>query len=288
MFGYVRPLRQELRCKDFDLYRATYCGLCRCLRRRYGPAAPMFLSFDLTFLALLLWQPEERFQPCQGRCHANPLVKKPMCPDSAALEWAADVSVILSWWKLKDALRDERGAKRLEARSLSLLLLPAYRSAARRCPGFDSTAQCCLDELAALEAEHSPSLDRPADTFARILQAAVPEGEEQARVLAQLLYHLGRWIYLLDAREDLEEDLREGRYNPVAARYGPEGDDQALSLTLDQSQAQMAAALELGQFGCRKAVLENIIYLGLPLVQRAVFDGSWAQIKRIKIWSNSQ
>ena len=148
--------------------------------------------------------------------------------------------------------------------------------------------QCCLDELAALEAEHSPSLDRPADTFARILQAAVPEGEEQARVLAQLLYHLGRWIYLLDAREDLEEDLREGRYNPVAARYGPEGDDQALSLTLDQSQAQMAAALELGQFGCRKAVLENIIYLGLPLVQRTVFDGSWAQIKKIKIWSNSQ
>ena len=82
MFGYVRPVRPELKCRDFDLYRATYCGLCRCLRRRFGLIAPMLLNFDFTFLALLLWQPEEMFSPCRGRCHANLLVKKPMCPDS--------------------------------------------------------------------------------------------------------------------------------------------------------------------------------------------------------------
>ena len=78
MFGYVRPFRPELKCKDFDLYRATYCGLCRCLRRRYGLIAPMLLNFDFTFLALLLWEPEEGFTPCRGRCHANPLRKLPM------------------------------------------------------------------------------------------------------------------------------------------------------------------------------------------------------------------
>ena len=84
MFGYVRPYRPELKCKDFDLYRATYCGLCRCLRRRYGLIAPMFLNFDFTFLALVLWEGEERWEPCQGRCHANPLVKKTMCVQSPA------------------------------------------------------------------------------------------------------------------------------------------------------------------------------------------------------------
>lgn len=288
MFGYVRPLRQELRCKDFDLYRATYCGLCRCLRRRYGPIAPLFLSYDLTFLALLLWSPEERFEPCRGRCHANPLIQKPMCPDSPALDRAADVSVILTWWKLKDAQRDEGAAGRAGARSLELLLLPAYRKAAGRCPVFDRTARGCLEELERLEQENCPSLDRPADAFARLLQAAAPEEGEQQRVLSQLLYHLGRWIYLLDARDDLEEDLAAKRYNPVAARYGRAGDDEALALTLDQSQALMGAALQLGEFGCRKDLLENILYLGLPLVQRAVFDGSWAQIKKQKIWSNRQ
>ena len=72
----MRPLRQEMKCGEFDLYRATYCGLCRCLRRRCGLLAPMFLNFDFTFLTLLLWQPEAGFQPCRGRCHANPLLKK--------------------------------------------------------------------------------------------------------------------------------------------------------------------------------------------------------------------
>ena len=286
MFGYVRPFRPELKCRDFDLYRATYCGLCRCLRRRYGLLAPMFLNYDFTFLTLLLWQPEEGFQPCRGRCHANPLLKKDMCPDSPALELAADESMILTWWKLRDSVADEGFWAGLPARVLSRLLGRAYRKAARRCPSFDRAVRDSLEELSALEKENCPSLDRPADTFARLLQAAAPQGDSRGRVLEQLLYHLGRWIYLVDARDDLEEDRRAGRYNPVAARYGLEGDDQALKLTLDHSLDLMGAALQLGNFGCRMPILENIIYLGLPLVQRAVLEGSWAQVKKQeKIWS---
>jgi hypothetical protein len=129
-------------------------------------------------------------------------------------------------------------------------------------------------------------MDRAADTFARLLRAAAPEGGGQERVLGQLLYHLGRWIYLADARDDFADDQKAGRYNPVAARFGAEGDDEALSLTMEQSLGQMGAALQLGEFGCRTPLLENIVYLGLPLVQRAVFDGSWTQIKKQKRWRN--
>ena len=286
MFGYVRPLRPELKCRDFDLYRATYCGLCRCLRRRYGLIAPMLLNFDFTFLALLLWEPEENFVPCRGRCHANPLRKLPMCPDSPALELAADESVILAWWKLRDSVQDEGFWRGLPARALSWVLGPAYRKAARRVPEFDRTVQACLKELAALEREGCPSLDRTADTFARLLQAAAPAGGERGRVLSQLLYHLGRWIYLADARDDFEADKLAGRYNPAAARYGPGGDDGALRLTMDNSLGLVGAALQLGDFGCRTPLLENIVYLGLPLVEQAVFDGSWKDIKKQKIWRN--
>ena len=144
----------------------------------------------------------------------------------------------------------------------------------------------CLAELSALEREGCPSLDRTADAFARLLQSAAPRDGARGRVLSQLLYHLGRWIYLADARDDLEEDRRAGRYNPVAARYGPQGDDRALGLTMDSSLELMGAALQLGEFGCRKALLENIVYLGLPLVQRAVFDGTWKELKKQKIWRN--
>lgn len=288
MFGYVRPVRPELKCKDFDLYRATYCGLCRCLRRRFGLIAPMLLNFDFTFLTLLLWQPEEKFTPCRGRCHANLLVKKPMCPDSPALKLAADESVILAWWQLRDAAEDKDKLGGLPARALGLLLSPAYRKAARLRPEFDRTVKGCLEELAALERENCPSMDRAADTFARLLQSAAPVDDPRHRVLEQLLYHLGRWIYLIDARDDLAEDLADGRYNPVAARFGLEGDDGLLKQTLDASLDRMGAAFQLGEFGCRTALLENLIYLGLPLVQRAVFDGSWAEIKKQKIWSRGQ
>lgn len=286
MFGYVRPFRPELKCKDFDLYRATYCGLCRCLRRRYGLIAPMFLNFDFTFLALLLWEPEESFAPCRGRCHANPLRRLPMCQDSPALELAADESVILAWWKLRDSVGDEGFWSGMGARGLSGLLGPAYRKAACRRPEFDGTVRACLEELSVLERENCPSLDKTADTFARLLQSAAPEEGERGRVLSQLLYHLGRWIYLADARDDLEEDKLTGRYNPVSARYGSEGDDCALGLTMDQSLALIGAALQLGEFGCRRPILENITYFGLPLVKKAVFDGSWKEIKKQKIWRN--
>lgn len=286
MFGYVRPVRPELKCKDDQLYRATYCGLCRCLRRRYGLIAPMLLNFDFTFLALLLWESEEEFTPCRGRCHANPLRKRPMCPDSPALEAAADESIILSWWKLKDSAADDGFWKSLPARGLSTALGPAYRKAARLRPEFDRTVRSCLEELSVLEREGCPSLDRAADTFARLLQSAAPAEGERGRVLSQLLYHLGRWIYLIDARDDLEEDKLSGRYNPVSARYGPRGDDAALRLTMDNSLARIGAALQLGDFGCRTALLENIVYLGLPAVEQAVFDGTWREIKKQKIWRN--
>ena len=106
MFGYVRPVREELKCKDFDRYRATYCGLCGTLRQRYGWIAPMFLNFDFTFLALLLCKGEPQFPVCRGRCHANPFLKKTMCVANEALVAAADESVILTYWQLKDKVQD--------------------------------------------------------------------------------------------------------------------------------------------------------------------------------------
>ena len=289
MFGYVRPVREELKCREFDLYRATYCGLCRCLRRRYGLLAPMFLNFDFTFLALLLWEPEERFTACRGRCHANPLKRMPMCQDSPALETAADESVILAWWKLRDSVADDGFWGGLPARGLACLLRRAYGRARRIRPGFDGEVARCMEELRTLERDGCPSIDRTADAFARLLRCAAPQGGDTARnrALGELLYHLGRWIYLVDARDDREEDMRRGRYNPLVLRYGTQGDDEALSITLEHSLNLCRSAAQLIPFGCRTGLIENILYLGLPLVQSAVFDGSWSQIKKQKIWRNS-
>lgn len=286
MFGYVRPFRDELKCKDFDLYRATYCGLCRTMRQRYGLLAPMFLNFDFAFLALLLSPEEEQFSPCRGRCHANPLRKLPMCEESPALCLAADESIILTYWKLRDSVKDDGLIRGLPARVLSWFLKPAYRKAAGLCPEFNQAVVTSLQELEHLEQERCSSIDRTADTFARLLQAAAPESGEDMkdRPVKLLLYHLGRWIYLVDARDDLMDDRKSGAYNPLILRFGELCDNVVLATTLEHSLSMARSSLGLLDFGCRRDIIENILYLGLPAIQRAVFNGSWKQMKKQKVW----
>lgn len=256
------------------------------MRRRYGMLAPMLLNFDFTFLAILLTPAEEGFVPCKGRCHANPLKKLPMCQESVSLDLAADESIILAYWKLRDSILDDGFVRGMPARFISCLLRPAYRKAAAACPAFDRAVVESLRELAKLEGEKCSSIDRTADTFARLLQAAAPDTGDPAkdRPVSLLLYHLGRWIYLIDARDDLEEDRKNSAYNPLDLRFGPEGNDALLNTTLEHSLNMARSALAMLDFGCRGAIIENIFYLGLPMIQRAVFDGSWSKMKKQKIW----
>ena len=141
----------------------------------------------------------------------------------------------------------------------------------------------CLEELQALERAGSPSLDRTADTFARILQGAAPAAgpPDRDRAVAQMLYHVGRWIYLTDAWDDLQEDRESGAYNPAAARWpdGPENHGDELRTTLRHSLNLAASAYSLVDFGCWSDILANILYLGLPMVEEAVFTGRWRRLK---------
>lgn len=286
MFGYIRPFRDELKCREYDYYRAVYCGLCRTMRQRHGCLAPLLLNYDFTFLALLLEESGEERPLCKGRCHVNPLKKLPMCAVSPSLALAADESVVLAWWKLKDGLQDERGLKKLAAGFLCLLFAPAYRRASQGCPIFDRTVRECLEELHELEWENCPSMDQVADTFARLLQGAAPVTgvPERDRPVSLLLYHVGRWIYLADARDDLEEDRSTGSYNPLLLRFDGVCDDDVLGTTMKHSLNMACSALAVLDLGSRAGILENILYLGLPAVQKCIFDGSWTEVKKQKIW----
>lgn len=275
MFGYVRPLRGELTCNQYDRYRAFYCGLCRTLRHRCGLVASLTLNYDFTFLAVLLTGGERTdVRPC--RCPVPPFRRKCACGQSPALETAADESVILTYWQLADKIADEPFFPALGARLARLCLTPAYRRCVRHCGSFDQTVRRQLELLRRLEAERCPAIDPPADAFASILRAAAPKtGEEGVdRPMEQLLYHLGRWIYLIDARDDLDADAAHGNYNPVALRYGSEERDGALAETLDRSLYLMGAAAALLDFGAHAGLVDNVLTLGLPAVQNSVFSGS--------------
>lgn len=279
MFGYVRPLTAELKVRELEDYKAVYCGLCRTMGKRYGLAARFTLNYDFTFLAMVLaHQPDPcRFSHC--RCPAHPFRKRKTCGQMPALEVAADESMILSYQKLRDDVADSGFFRGLGARAAALVLKRAYRKAAVAQPEFDRAVTACLKELRDMEQERCPSLDRPADAFARILQAAAPDtgDETRNRALRQMLYHVGRWIYLIDAWDDLEDDRASGGYNPVDARYEGRAQEhvQELRTTLLHSRNLASSAYELAKAERWDNVLSNILYLGLPAAEELVLTGRW-------------
>lgn len=291
MFGYVLPVRESLARKDWDMFQGAYCGLCHTLGRRYGVVPRLFLNYDMTFLALLL-QPRGERKNC--RCFLHPLRGRQCACRDAALDLSADLSVILLWWQVQDSIIDYKGLRRFSARLTALLLQGAYRKAAAAQPVFNESVQKQLAALAKLERAHCPSLDEAADCFARLLQSAAVAAQSDGarrRILEQELYHLGRWIYLVDAADDLKKDLRQGNYNPLLYRFHLENgalsqaDRDALGRTLDASVRQIAAAFELDEPGEYRAVVESVIYEGLYLVGGAVLDGSFHRRRRGKAFN---
>lgn len=288
MFGYVRPYREELKVRDLEGYQAMYCGLCAAMGKRHGLVARMLLNYDFVFLAMVLAPQEDRPSTAMRRCPARlGLGKKCACISSEGLDAAADESIILSYWKLRDNVSDSGFWKGLGARILSALLRRGYYKAAACRPNFDRQVRACLEELHQMEEKNSSSLDQTADTFARILQcAAIPtEDEGRDRALGQLLYHLGRWIYLVDAWDDLKKDVATGNYNPIHARFdgGEEGERNYLRTTLRHSLNLSRSALALLDLGCWGGTVENILHLGLPAVEELVFRGEWEQVKRMEL-----
>ena len=280
--------------EEQDRFRSLYCGLCHTLSDRCGPAAQFILNYDFTYLAMLLTQTGEVSSQMR-RCIVSPIKKRPSLPSDEAMNLAADESVILAYWKLRDGIADHDWLHGLKYRGLSEVLEPAYRKAAEHCPVFDRTVRKQLRVLAELEASDCSSLDQPADAFAVLLAGAAEEVSDpiQRRVLQQLLYHLGRWIYLIDAADDLKKDLKNGNYNPVALRYGietlpAEGESiwrpenrQAFAATLDHSIHMMTTAYELWDFGVWSSILEATLYTGLFQVGKAVLDGTY---HRTSLW----
>ena len=282
MFGYVRPSVQDLPEGELDRFRAMYCGLCHTLSQRYGQAARFILNYDFTYLAILL-SDGTAGEENAARCYTSPIKKRSYLASTAAMELAADESVILAYWQLRDGVEDHAWAAGLKYRAGARLLESAYQKAVAFRPEFDEAVRRQLHMLGELEKAKDPSMDKAADTFAVLLSSAAEEIEDpiRRRILEQILYHLGRWVYLIDAADDLKKDAESGNYNPVALRYGltdgtwdPES-RHAFAVTLDHSIHQMAAAFELWDFGVWTAVLQTTFYAGLFQMGHAVLDGTY-------------
>ena len=281
MFGYIRPDMGELKVKEFGRFRACYCGLCHELGREYGIFSRLILNYDFVFLAMLLDRGKLEYE--MQRCVAAPFSKRCVCARSDALARAAGYSVILAYWKLCDEIEDERFFKALSSRIKRLFFKGAFQCASSRYPAFSASVEMHLRELSELEAAEEMSVDKMADKFARLLASAADESREEAeqRLLYELLYHVGRIIYIADAVEDLKEDMSDGRYNPLIARFSlktPQLSDEEkenVKLGLLNSQSRICAAFELMEDTHWTCIVRNIIYDGIPVMCSQVLDGTY-------------
>jgi len=234
---------------------------------------------------MLLWGAEAPVCYTAKRCPMSPFKKKCVCCHSDSLSVSAGYSLILTWWKLRDTVNDDTFFKALLARLGMLFLRRAYKKAVKRYPEFDETVRDRLKALSVFEKENCPSIDMVSDCFAELLAAAAKGAEgSMERIYREVFYHMGRWIYIIDAVNDVEEDIKHKSYNPVLTRYGVSdklSDEQAeeLKITLAHSLNFIISAYGLLPKNPWSDIIENIIYLGMPYVSDAVFSGTFRNVR---------
>lgn len=281
MFGYVKPVLGEMLVKEHEFYKATYCGICRAMKKHTGALSNVTLSYDSVFLALIrmLYIPDEDIAAEKRRCIAHPTVSRPMLKENEAIEYTARAFVVLTYYKLRDDLQDEGALKRIGVTAVRPIV--AVANSKSDLPELSEIVKDRLDKITALEKEKCPSVDAPAGLFGELLGEIFAYGlpESDRLVPYEVGKHLGRFIYAADAAEDYDKDIKNGSYNPYVILYDAkpltEENKQSIKCGLLLECQRIEAAVNLLPFGKRATIeniINNIIYLGL--VKRIEFlDG---------------
>ena len=280
-FGYVKPVVSELLVKEHEFYKATYCGICRSMKKHTGLLSGITLTYDSVFLALvrMAYIDDSELGSRMGRCIAHPIKKRCMLLDNSAIEYTARAFAVLSYYKMQDDLSDESVGKRIAVGAVKPIVSLAKKKS--ELSEIENITREKLAEINRLEGERCASIDELAEPFGQLLGEIFAYGlSGDARTVAYACgFHLGKFIYAADAAEDYDEDVRLGRYNPYAVIYGslPLTDENKRSIktALLLECRRIEGAVNLIPFGNKltaEQIVKNIIYLGL--VKRIAFlDG---------------
>lgn len=260
MFGFVTASFPELNKEDRSRYGAVYCGICRSIGDRADRISRISLSYDMTFLALLLmslYEPEE--SAGLARCSLHPLKKRPWV-ENEFVRYSADMNIALAYYNCLDDWQDAGSRpKKWLAQHLEQFLPDIRSRYSRQCDAIDS----CIHRLSQLEQENCDDPDACASCFGELMAELLVYREDLwAADLREMGMALGRFIYLADAAVDYKKDLRRHKFNPYIAMAEPTGWPQweeFLVLTMARC-TQYYEKLPLVQ---DKAILDNILYGGV-------------------------
>lgn len=268
MFGYVMINKPEMKIKDYETYHAYYCGLCRAMGREHGTLSRLSVNYDLTFLALLLTGLyDAKTEREERRCVAHPVHRHPSA-SNRFVDYAADMNVYLAYLKARDDWQDDRS---LAGGAYARILEKKARLLERKYPERLKTIREYMDLLAKREQENCQNLDEVSGTFGNLMKAIFTlEDDVFARPLADMGFFLGKFIYMLDAYEDLEEDEKSGNYNPLLFYRNREDFETFIREALLSTMAECCRAFEYLPIEENLAILRNILYSGVWTKYRLV------------------
>lgn len=291
MFGYIQPDIPYLYMKDSALYKALYCGLCKSIGASCGQRARMGLSYDMTFLSALLHNiMNTDVKVEKHHCVLHPIIKRPIAEDDEITRAIACLNTVLTYYKLTDDIEDEK-----KGRVTRLFFKKGYKKAKKIHPISAGIIKKHMESLRALEKSNCASADMAADPFGLMIADLSDYllKDFKTEKTRGLFYGIGKWVYLIDALDDYDKDVKKGNYNPFYAAYGSptkeemlRGNGEELDFIFKSVFAENAENLAGIKFYFNHDLTDNIILRGLPAATKRVRCGCYKKLKPNKMKIN--
>ncbi|MCL2254053.1 MAG: DUF5685 family protein [Lachnospiraceae bacterium] len=269
MFGYIIINQGEMKFKEYDIYRAYYCGLCRKLKEKFGIRGQITLSYDMTFLVMLLtslYEPET-FDG-KTNCIPHPF-EKHKTKSNIFSEYAADMNILLTYFKCLDDWEDDKKYNRW---LFSEFLRPFYLRIRNTYPDKAHRIEKAMADLKVLEKKKVDDIDKAAGLFGEIMAEITDyQADEWQDGLKRLGFHLGKFIYLMDAYEDIDKDLKDNNYNPFWKKYENPDFDEECHTILEMMMAECSKEFE------KLPIIENI-----EILRNILYSGVWYRYEQIR------
>ena len=273
MFGYVKPEKPYLYMKDDTLYNALYCGVCKSIGKNCSQKARLSLTYDIAFFSALVHNlANEDVEITRQRCVTHWIKKRPMVKKGDRLtDLSAMINVELAYYKIKDDILDGNGGKVKLA-----FFKRSHKKVLKSHPEISKIIEKNYDDLFKLENQKCSVFDMVCDPFSKMMEelGEYALGEKSTESAKKLFYFLGKWIYLIDALDDYEKDVKEGSYNPFYYCYGEKNTlkemlelhGKEVSFAFSDVFASLKTATTECKFYFNKDLIDNVIYRGIPSV----------------------
>ena len=271
MFGYVRINKMDLTFREYENYKGYYCGLCKYLKENHGEISRIGLNYDITFLIVILsaiYKPKTNI--FEEVCLVSPFKRKKKLINEIT-EYAASMNVLLTYYKLEDNLLDDKGVKDILAYNLYKSKL---KMAHKKYPHKSQIIKEQMKILNELEKNKEYNIDKVSNTFGELMgEIFAYKKDKYEDDLRRIGFNIGKYIYILDAYEDLNEDYKKGRYNPFMEYINKREElkirvDRLISISL----GLLASSIDRLNLQVNRGIIENIVYSGVYLRYKNILE----------------